>query len=469
MFNGGMYDHLGGGFHRYSTDARWHVPHFEKMLYDQAQIAVAYLEAFQITHHEFYAAVARDILKYVEKEMTHPEGGFYSAQDAESAPDRKNPAYKKEGAFYTWTKEEINSLLTLHESDVFSYVFDVQPAGNVLEDPHGEFPNLNVLHRIHTIDEAAAHFKVMNNDLTRTLDHAREKLLRDRLIRPYPHLDDKILLSWNGLMISAFARASQILQDDKFLRIAERASEFVLEKMMERETGILLRRYREGEARFEAHMEDYAFFIQALIDLYEASLEIQWLKKALDLTQNMIGLFYDSQNGGFFDTAGSDATLLVRTKESTDGAEPSGNSIAILNLLRFSQMTDNREFAQMAEKSLRYFGERMQAIPQGMTQFLVALDFSLMKPKQIIIAGLADQADTRELLREVHSQFLPAKVLLFADGGAGEEMLSSSVPFLKSIAMIDGKATAYVCENYACQLPTNSVHELRQQLSRSKD
>lgn len=465
MYDGGMYDHLGGGFHRYSTDARWHVPHFEKMLYDQAQLAIAYVEAFQITHDKFHADVARDILKYVEGEMMHPEGGFYSAQDAESAPDLKNPGRKKEGAFYTWRKDEIDSLLTLHESDVFCYVFNVQPGGNVLEDPHGEFPSLNVLQRIHTVDEAAAHFKVMNEDLTRTLDYAREKLLRARRIRPHPHLDDKILLSWNGLMISAFARGSQVLNEERYLRIADNAADFIMRNMIDEKTGNLLRRYREGDARFEAHLGDYAFFIQALIDLYEASFEIKWLQVAVTLTERMIEFFYDSNNGGFFDTAGSDASLLVRTKESTDGAEPSGNSLAILDLLRLSQLTGDLSLRQRAETSLQYFGDRMLHIPQGMAQFLVALDFSLGKPRQIIIAGRSGSADTMELLREVHSRFHPVKVLLFADGGTGQEMLSASIPFLKSVTMIDGKATAYVCENYACQLPTNDVHELRQQLS----
>ena len=464
MYNGGMYDHLGGGFHRYSTDARWHVPHFEKMLYDQAQIAVAYLEAYQITQDRFYGDVARDILNYVDREMTHPDGGFYSAEDAESALDPKQPAKKKEGAFYTWKKEEIDSLLTAHESELFEYVFDVKSTGNVEEDLHNEFPGLNVLHRIHTADEAANHFKIMTDDVVKTLNRAREKLHRARENRPYPHLDDKILLSWNGLMISAFARASQVLDEPKYLHNAKRASKFILTKMTDGETGTLLRRYRDGEARFEAHLEDYAFFIQALIDLYESSFDIQWLQKALDLTQKQNVFFYDSQNGGFFDTSGSDSTILVRTKESTDGAEPSGNSIAILNLLRLSQITDNREFAQMAEKSLQYFGERLLAIPAGAAQFLVALDFSLVKPKQIIITGPADRPDTRNLLREVHSHYLPAKVLLLADGSTGQEVLSSSVPFLKSIKMIEGKATVYVCENYTCKLPTNDVAVLRQQL-----
>ena len=469
MYNGGMYDHLGGGFHRYSTDARWHVPHFEKMLYDQAQITVAYLEAYQITHDRFYADVAHDILNYVEREMTHPDGGFYSAEDAESALDPKQPTHKKEGAFYTWKKEEIDSLLTKHESKLFGYAFDVKTAGNVVEDPHNEFSGLNVLHRIHSTAEAATHFKISGTDVETNLEVARKKLLTARTNRPHPHLDDKILLSWNGLMISAFAKASQVLDEPKYLRVAGRASEFVLAKMINNKGGALLRRYRDREARFEAHLEDYAFFVQALVDLYESSFDIRWLQEALRLTEKQNKLFFDEQNGGFFDTSGSDSTILVRTKESTDGAEPSGNSVAILSLLRLAQMTDNQEYAKMAEKSLQYFGERMLAIPAGTAQFLVALDFSLVKPKQIILAGPADRADTKNLLKEVHSHYLPAKVVLLADGGPGQEMLSSFVPFLKSIQMIGGKAIAYVCENYACQLPTNDVVVLRQQLANKED
>lgn len=463
MHNGGIYDHLGGGFHRYSTDARWHVPHFEKMLYDQAQITVAYLEAFQITHDSFYAGVAGDILQYVREEMTHPEGGFYSAQDAESAVQGNGPASAKEGAFYVWGSREIDFVLAPSEREIFGYLFDIQPSGNVREDPHGEFRGLNILHRVHSMEETSAHFKVSLSDAEAALQSARRKLLEARTRRPRPFLDDKILLSWNGLIISAFAKASQVLDNREYLHAAVAAAEFILGHMMAENA--LLRRYRDGEARHEANLEDYAFFVQALLDLYEASLDIRWLQTAVDLEQTTVTMFYDAHSGGFFDTAGSDTTLLVRTKEANDGAEPSGNSIAILNLLRLSHITGNEHYKEMGRKSLQLFGERMRTIPHGMAQFLSALDLSLSEPRQVIIAGQANRADTQALLREIHSHFLPTTILLLADNGPSQEMLSSFVPFLKSIRMIDGNATAFVCENYTCQLPTNDVGTLRQQLS----
>lgn len=471
MYNGGIYDHIGGGFHRYATDATWHVPHFEKMLYDQAQLAISYLEAYQITHDQFYADVARDVLSYVEREMTHPDGGFYSAQDAESAISPANPDVKKEGAFYTWTKKEIDGILSAEEAEVFDYCFDVQSNGNVSADPHNEFVGLNILRRAHTTEEAATRTKVSHLELEQVMIQmetasasAREKLLHARSKRPYPHLDDKILLSWNGLMISAFARAYQVFDDARYLRAAERSSAFVLARMYDNKKKVLLRRYRDGEARYEGHLEDYAFFTQGLIDLYEASLDIQWLQKALELTNGQNDLFYDKENGGFYDITGLDTTVLVKTKEYYDGVEPTGNSIAILNLLRLSQMTDNEQYLKLAQKSLGYFGDRMMTTPQGLAQFLVALDFSLSKPKQIIIAGRKNDPTTRSILKELHSRFIPNKIILLADGGEGQRVLTSYIPFVDGIKMIGGKATAYICENYACKLPTSDIAVVAQQL-----
>ena len=256
-------------------------------------------------------------------------------------------------------------------------------------------------------------------------------------------------------MMSAFARAHQVLGDPKYGEVAERAAQFILTKLYSENKKELLRRYRDGEARYEAHLEDYAFLTQGLIDLYESSFNIRWLRTAMELTEQQNELFYDKENGGFFDTSGKDKSILIRTKESYDGAEPTGNSIGILNLLRLSQMTDNQDWQKMAEKSLAYFGGHMLNMPQGLAQFLVALDFSLSKPKQIIIAGEADNAHTQALLVEVHSRFIPHKIILLADGAEGQKILAAYVPFVDSLRMIDRKATAYICENYACQLPTS--------------
>jgi len=454
MARGGMYDHVGGGFHRYATDREWHVPHFEKMLYDQAQLVLSYLEAYQITRTSFFAEVARDVLRFVEKEMTSSSGGFYSAQDAESALTHEEPGKKKEGAFYTWTKAELERLLTSDESKVVAEYYDIQPAGNVRSDPHGEFGGQNIPHITTSPESIAARMDITVDAVHTLLSSARRKLSDARSKRPLPHLDDKILVSWNGLMISALARASQVLGDESYRLQAEKAGRFILETMDDPAREVLVRRFRDGESKFEAHLEDYAFFIQGLLDLYEASLDIRWLEQALQLQKRQNSIFYDNDNGGFYDISGSDPSILVRTKEAYDGAEPSGNSIALLNLLRLAHMTGNEVFTEMANRSLKFFGERMHKVPEALAQFLVALDFSLAKPRQIVVAGGRDAPDTRILLEELHSRFLPVRVILLVDDPA-RKMLEPLIPFLKSVTMVGGKATVYVCEDFACKLPTN--------------
>jgi uncharacterized protein YyaL (SSP411 family) len=464
MRAGGIYDHLGGGFHRYSVDGQWRVPHFEKMLYDQALLVSSYLDAYQITRDLDYAATARETLTYVLGVMTGPEGGFYSAEDAESPVDVDKPGEKEEGAFYLWTEEEIERVLGGDRSKIFKYRYGVRSEGNALEDVHKVFSGKNILYVEHTIDETAKKFQQTPDQIARDLADSRAKLLLERQRRPRPHLDDKILTSWNGLMISAFARAFQALEDPAYLRAGERAADFIYQKLYDAKAKRLLRRYRDGEARFAANLDDYAFFTMGLLDLYEASLNIRWLKLAIELTGEQNALFYDGENGGFFDTSGTDSTLLFRTKEDYDGAEPAGNSIALWNLSRLAQMTDSAPWREMAERSLALFGERAKQQPQSMPQLLVALDFHLDKPKQIIIAGSLQRADTQKMLREVHRQYIPGKVVLLADGGAGQQFLIQYLPFLKTVKRLDGKATAYVCENYACKLPTTDVAVMLKQL-----
>jgi uncharacterized protein YyaL (SSP411 family) len=469
MAKGGMYDHIGGGFHRYSTDERWHVPHFEKMLYDQAQLVVSYLEAYQITHDEFYSNVAKDILSYVQRQMTNSQGGFYSAEDAESAVEPSKPEEKKEGAFYVWKKIEIDELLTPEEAKVFEYTYGVEEGGNVSRNHGSEFVGENILYASHTPMETAKHFGLRTEEVETLLHSAKGRLYRARDKRPRPHLDDKVLVSWNGLMISAFARAYQVLGDTQYSTSAERASEFILNKLYNPKKKELLHRYRDGDSRFEGNLEDYAFFTQGLLDLYEACLNIRWLTTAVELTEKQNQKFYDRDHGGFFDISGSDKSILVRTKESYDGAEPTGNSIAILNLLRLSQMLAKQEYRSIAEKSLSYFGEQMLKIPEGLPQCLVALDFSLSKPKQIIIAGKVGDPATMGLLQEVHSRFIPNKIILLADGGSGQKTLSSYIPFLETVRTIDGKPTAYLCENFTCKLPTPDRAVFAQQLDGRRD
>jgi uncharacterized protein YyaL (SSP411 family) len=459
MADGGMHDHIGGGFARYSVDNEWHVPHFEKMLYDQAQLVCSYLEAYQITHDKFYADVARDILEYVLRDMTGKEGQFYSAEDADS-PLPENPSDHAEGAFYVWEQQQIVAALGKDTAAIFNYHYGVEPKGNAPSDPHNEFRNKNILIVRHTLEETGKKFGKTPDEIRNLLAEARQKLFTLRAKRPRPHLDDKTLTAWNGLMISAFARARQVLGEPRYLEAAKKATAFLEAKLYETMTGKLLRRYRDGEAAIEGFVDDYAFFIQGLIDLYEASFDVKWLTWAIALQKKQDELFWDKTGGGYFSTTGQDASVILRMKDDYDGAEPSPNSVAALNLLRLSQMTDNKMFREHAEQMFAVFGSRLQRAPSAMPQMLVAFDFHLDKPKQIIIAGRPDAQDTKAMLREVHARFIPNKIVLLADGGTGQKTLAGYLEFIKDVQMIDGKATAFVCENYVCKLPASDLATL---------
>jgi uncharacterized protein len=468
MAEGGMYDQLGGGFHRYSTDERWHVPHFEKMLYDQAQLVISYLEAFQITHDPFFSQIAREVLAYVERSFLSPEGGFYSAEDAESALSALSPDEKKEGAFYVWKTREFDTALNEKEAKIIKFIYGMKESGNVLSDPRNEFLGENILQIVHSVEEVALTLHENIENVQAHFDIARSKLFEKRSDRPKPQVDDKVLLSWNGLMISAFARASLVLNDKSYLDEASKAARFLLSVLTEPGTGRLLRRYRDGEAKFEAHLADYSFFVQGLLELYEASFEIEWLQTAIRLTEKQIGLFYDEHNGGFFDISGNDPTILVRMKEVYDNSEPSGNAIAILNLLRLSQMVGNKRYHEIASKSIMFFGRHIETSPQALPQLLVAVDFQLSKPIQIVLAGNKEHPVLCDMLNEIHSHFLPNKIVLLADGAEGQKFLSRCVPFYETLGTVNGKQMVYVCENYRCHLPTSDVNELKLLLEREQ-
>ena len=452
MAGGGMHDALGGGFHRYSVDTQWHVPHFEKMLYDQAQLVGSYLDAFQITRDPFYAEVARDVLEYVLRDMTGKDGEFYSAEDADS-PVPGNPAAHAEGAFYVWTHQEIVAALDRDEAEIFNFHYGIQAGGNVESDPQNEFQHKNIPIVRHTAEETGKKFRMPPGTLPLVLARARQKLMAVRTRRPRPHLDDKTLTAWNGLMISAFARASQCLDEKRYLIAAMKAASFIDSHLSNPKTGRLLRCYRGGEAAVNGFADDYAYFTQGLIDLYEASFEVKWIQRALALQKKQDELFWDDEAGGYFSTDGSDPSILLRMKEDYDSAEPSPNSVAALNLVRLAQLTDTPLFQTRAERLFSFFFPRLQNSPAAMPQLLVALDFYLTTPTQIVLAGQLAAPDTQALLQAIHSRFLPNKILLFADGGAGQAALSEYLPFLKSLTPLDGKATAYLCENYTCQLP----------------
>jgi uncharacterized protein YyaL (SSP411 family) len=455
MARGGMYDHLGGGFHRYSTDQEWKIPHFEKMLYDQAQLVWLYLDAHRITGESFYADVARDVLDYVAREMRHKGGGFFSAEDADSPGPDGEP---EEGAFYAWTVAEIDSLLGAERAAAFKQHYHFTPAGNFEK-------GLNVLHATQSIARTADELEMDEKELRRQLAEDRKKLFSVRAERPRPHLDDKVLTAWNGLMISAYARAYQVLVDSRYLELAREAADFVLDKCYDKKKHDLLRRYRDGEAAITGELTDYAFFVQGLLDLYEAGFDHRDLERALLLTDRQIELFWDDERGGFFDTAtGASQNLFVRTKDTYDGAEPTGNSVATLNLARLAQMTGRADMDQRARATLDLFGSHAVRGPLGITQMLVAADFLTVKPKQVVIAGERGKKDTEELLRVVNDRYLPRKVVLLADGTKGQKWLAERMPFLETVQPIDGRATAYVCEDFVCKLPTADPAMVERQL-----
>src|SRR5213595_1808997 len=464
MAAGGMHDHLGGGFHRYSVDRYWHVPHFEKMLYDQAQLAAAYLDAFQITKDEQFESVARDILDYVARDMTSKEGGFFSAEDADSpiVAGIGDPGHRKtaEGAFYIWTKKEIDDALG-DTAEVFEFHYGVQPHGNAPEgsDPHDEFRGKNVLIERHTIAETAQRFKKNEQEIAGLLAKSREKLFSIRAKRPRPHPDDKIIAAWNGLMISAYARTAQVLDDARYLEIATRAATFLRANLYDPSHKILFRNYRGSRSDIEAFADDYAFVIQSLLDLYEASFDVEWLKLAVELQQTQDRLFFDEKNGGYFSTSGRDESVFLRMKDDNDGAEPAGSSVAALNLLRLSQLRGDQQMTERASKTTNAFATTLSHFPSAMPQMLVALDYSLTKPRQIVIAGKKDAPETKALLKEVHRHFLPKTILVLADGAEGQKFLGEKNEAIRSMSLVEGKPAAYVCENFTCKAPvTDQAH-----------
>lgn len=431
MANGGMHDQLGGGFHRYSVDERWFVPHFEKMLYDQAQLTVSYLEAFQITHDPFYARIARSTLDYVLRDMSDRQGGFYSAEDADSVIDPARPEEKGEGAFYVWTAAELEAYPEI------ARIYGVRRDGNVSEDPHGEFPGKNILYLRESLDDA--------NEAA--LAPAKAMLLAIRSQRVRPHLDDKILTAWNGLMISAFAKAAQILEDSRYLEAARKAADCILTRMYDASSGILLRRYRDGDAAIPGFLDDYAFFIGALLDLYEADFDPRHVETAMLLADKMRELFEDPAQGAFFSTAAGDGNLVLRMKDDYDGAEPSGNAAALGALLRLAHFTDRPDYREAAGRTLRALGSKIATQPVAVPQMLVGLDYYLSPKREVVIAGRPD-----EMLRHIRARFMPRTITLLANApffAAGSGMHT-----------VDGQAAAYVCENYTCQLPTTEPAKL---------
>lgn len=451
MRRGGIYDHLGFGFHRYSTDHKWLAPHFEKMLYDQALLALAYLEAYQATGKQEYAQTAREIFTYVLRALTDPEGGFYSAEDADSEG--------VEGKFYLWTDERIRKVLKAEQADLFMEVFNVKADGNFAEEASGRHTGANILHRTKSLGELARDLKMPEKQLQRELKGAREQLFATREKRIHPHKDDKVLADWNGLMITALAKGARILEEDSYAQAAAKALDFIMNNLVDSE-GRLLHRWRQGQAAVRANLDDYAFLVWGLLELYETVFDVRYLQKALELNQEMLSHFDDENAGGFYFTADDSEELLVRQKEIHDGAVPSGNSVAMLNLLRLGRITAQAELETKASEIGRAFSGQVNSRPSVYSQLMMAVDFAVGPTYEIVIAGKTGAADTAAMLKTIRSAFVPNKVVLFRPSEEAGPAITRLAEFTRYQTSRQGKATAYVCLNYSCKEPTTDAAKM---------
>jgi uncharacterized protein YyaL (SSP411 family) len=465
MAIGGMRDHVGGGFHRYSVDADWRVPHFEKMLYDQAQLVLAYLEAGQATHDAFYFAVAEDTLSYVHRDLRDPRGGFYSAEDADSLVPGSD--HKREGAFYVWADDEIGSLLG-EDAEIVRKRFGIEPAGNAPNDPQGEFTGQNLLYTAQPIEDISVRTGKPIDAIVDALGRARQVLFGARMLRPRPHLDDKVITSWNGMMIAAFARAARVLPERPDARVwldtARDAATFLRRHLWDESAGRLLRRYRDSEAAIDAYAEDYACLIWGLLELLQADGDPDWLAWARRLQARQDELFWDDEEGGWFSTTGRDPSVLLRLKEDYDGAEPSASAVSVLNTLTLSHLTDDAAARGKAERTLARYGPRAGRAARAIPLMLAGLSAWHAGASQVVLLGPRDREDTRALLAEVASRYKPFAVLVPLQP-ATQATLGASMPFVSAMTMKDDRATAFVCRDFACRQPVTTASALSAELA----
>jgi uncharacterized protein len=447
MAEGGLYDQLGGGFHRYSTDARWLVPHFEKMLYDNALLSRLYLHVYQQTKDDFYRRIAEETLDYVIREMTDARGGFYSTQDADSEGH--------EGKFFVWTLDEVKEILGEEDGALFAAYYDVTEGGN--------FEGKNILNVSRSMEEVAKATGVSTKRLQEALERGRRELFTVRERRIKPDRDEKILTAWNGLMLASFAEAAAILERDDYREVAEKNAHFVLEEL--KREGLLLRTHKDNQSKLNGYLEDYAFFADGLIALYQATGELRWVEEARALADRMLEEFWDTEDGGFFYTGKSHEKLIVRSKDYFDNATPAGNSVAAEVLLHLAYLTANEDYSRKAVTIFRLLRDQLKRYASAFGRLLGALDFYLSTPKEIAVIGEHAAEETRLLLREIWTRYLPNKIVSQTDGK--DPRAAEAVPLLRDRPMIDGRATAYVCEHYTCQQPVTSATELARQLSAS--
>jgi uncharacterized protein YyaL (SSP411 family) len=471
MASGGMRDHIGGGFHRYSVDGAWRVPHFEKMLYDQAQLVLAYLEGAQVSGDRFYADVAEDTLRYVLRQMTDEAGGFYSAEDADSIPpeDVGQPgAHASEGAFYLWRGAELEALLGADDA-VVRLRFGIQDDGNAPVDPQQEFTGKNLLYIARSVEDIAKDLSRKPEEVKAVLDDARLKMFEVRVGRPHPYLDDKVLTAWNGLMIAAFARAARVIRAEgqdaaPYLAAARRAATFIRGRMWNDRTATLLRRYRRGEASIEAYAEDYAYLIFGLLELFQADADSAWLDWADVLQRRQDELFWDDADGGWFSTTGRDGSVLLRMKEDYDGAEPTASSVSVLNLLVLSHLIEEPRWADRIERTFKYFASRLEQMGRGVPMMAAALSTYLAGMRQVIVVGNESDDAVGDLGQSVGQRYLPF-VLLLNLSEARQQALASKLPFVAAMRPVDGAPAAYVCRDFTCHAPVTTVVDLERELT----
>jgi uncharacterized protein YyaL (SSP411 family) len=447
---GGIYDHLGGGFHRYAVDREWLVPHFEKMLYDQAMIATAYVETYQATGKSEYADTARETFEYVLRDLTSPEGAFYAAEDADSEG--------VEGKFYVWTEEEMWGLLGT-ETYLALKLFGVTTEGNFEEEATKKRAGANILHLKKPLPEYAEEVGLPLPELEERAAGIKRTLFAEREKRVRPRRDDKVLTDWNGLTVAALAKGARALRQPAYAEAAERAARFLLENLRGPD-GRLLHRWRDGEAAVKGYLDDYAFLAWGLIELYETTYKPEYLRTALDLTDDMTKHFGDAETGGFFFTPDDGDALLVRPKEIYDGAVPSGNSVAMLNLLRLGRLTGRPELEEAAASLGRAFTQKVAKSPANHAMLMAAVDFTVGPSREVVVVGEADADDTRAMLDAVGRAFVPNAVVLFIPKGGDAAEAVELAPYAADFKTVGGMATAYVCSNFACERPTSDIAEM---------
>ena len=459
MRHGGLWDHVGFGFHRYSTDAEWLVPHFEKMLYDQALLGLAYGEAYQATGNDEYARVVRDVFSFVSRELTSPEGGFYTAIDADSEG--------AEGKFYLWRLEELERGLTAKHAELARIVFNLTSEGNYSDESTGERTGKNILHLTRSVTALATDLKMNEETLRNRIESIRQKLYELREKRVHPLRDDKVLADWNGLMIASLAKGARCLGEPGYAAMAAKAADFILEHLRDRK-GRLLHRYREGEARVTASLNDYAFFIWGLSELYETTFETRYLAAALELLEHVLTHFKDKADGGFYSTADYAESLILRTRDVFDGALPSGNSVMLMNLTFLGHLTGRPEYLDEASRLGRALSHEVRRAPQAHTHLLSALDLALGPSFETVICGDSRSDDTQRMLRALNTHFLPYNVVVFRPAETEHPEIAEIAPFTKFQTCIDGNPTAYVCQNFACSVPTKDTSEMLRMLEEGR-